>query len=156
MLKDKIESGIKEALRAREELRLSVLRMLSSAIHNKEIEKRARLGGGTVQGLDDEEVIQAIRSELKKRKDAEEAYGKGGRAEAAKKEKTEAEILSAFLPREISDEELDEIISQAASALGKVSEKEFGKFMAWVMGRVKGRASGDRVAAAVKKKLGRA
>lgn len=155
MLKDKIESEIKEALRAREELRLSVLRMLSSAIHNQEIEKRARSGGAAPE-LSDEEIIRAIRSELKKRKDASQAYTKGGRAEAAKKEKAEAEILSAFLPREISDEELDEIISQAASALGKVSEKEFGKFMAWVMGRVKGRASGDRVADAVKKKLGRA
>lgn len=145
---------MKEALRAGEELRLSVLRMLSSAIHNKEIEKRARLGGGAVQELSDDEVIQAIRSELKKRKDASQAYAKGGRAEAARKEKAEAEILSAFLPREISDEELDEIVSEAAAALGRVSEKEFGKFMAWVMGRVKGQASGDRVAAAVKKKLG--
>ncbi len=133
-------------------MKLSVLRMLASAMHNKEIEKRPRSGQDAVE-LDDEEVIVIIRSEMKKRKDAAGAYERGGRAEAAEKEKKEAEILSSFLPQELSSEELDRIAAEGAKILGASSEKDFGKLMAWAMKNVKGQASGERVSAAVRKKL---
>lgn len=153
MLKGKIESELKQALKSGEQLKLSVFRMLSSAIHNKEIEKRARLGEAREMELTEEETVQVIRSELKKRQEAAEAYLAGGREEAAGRERAEAEALAAFLPPELSDEELEKIISQGQASLGVTSAKDFGKLMGWVMGRVKGQASGERVSRMIQRRL---
>lgn len=153
MLKEKIESELRQALKAGDQLKLSVFRMLSAALHNKEIEKRTRLGEAREMELTEEETIQVIRSELKKRQDAAEAYERGGRSEAAGRERAEAEVLAAFLPPELSDAELEKIISEGQAALGIASEKEFGKLMGWVMGRIKGQASAERVSAIIKRRL---
>lgn len=153
MLKEKIEAELKNSLRGGEELKLSVLRMLSSAIHNREIEKRSRGSGIGAVRLSEEEVVQAIRSELKKRADAADAYRQAGRQDAAKREQAEAEFLSSFLPPELSDEELEAIISEGKAALGSSGPNDFGKLMGWVMGRVKGRASGERVGSILKRHL---
>lgn len=153
MLKEKIASELKEAMKARDELRLSVFRMLSSAVHNKEIEKRTRRGSKEGEPLSDEEIIQVIRSEVKKRKDAVLAYEQGGRPDAAGQEEKEGEILAELLPQDLSDEELEKIISQGMAETGAGSAKDFGRLMAWVMGQAKGRSSGERVAQAIKVKL---
>ena len=149
-IRERIEQDTKSSLRAGDARRLSVLRMLSSTIHNREIEKRAKGIGGE---LTDEEVLQAIRSELKKRTDAIDAYDKGHRPEAAERERSEAEILKAFLPPELSDEELLKVVREGIAKLAVSSEKDSGKLMGWVMQRVKGQASGDRVVAVVKQEL---
>ena len=99
MLQERIESALRQALRERRELNLSVFRMLSAAIHNKEIEERTRRGEGRAVSLTDEEVIGVIRAEVKKRHDAAEAYARGGRPDAAERERSEAAILEAFLPQ---------------------------------------------------------
>lgn len=153
MLKDKVESELKKAMKSREDLRLSVFRLLSSAIHNKEIEKRTRAGGDGGGELSDEEVVQTIRSELKKRKDAAAAYRRGGRPDSAAKEEAEGEILSELLPPELADGELIQMIEQGLEELGISSEKDFGRLMGWVMNRAGGRASADRVMRMVKGKL---
>lgn len=147
-LKEKISQDIKEAMRAKEELRLSTLRMLSSAMHNRGIEKRTKGGG---EELTEEEVVATIRSEVKKRRDAVGEYQKGGRKELAEKETAELKILENYLPQEMGDEELEKIVRDVVAGLGSITVKDFGRVMGEAMKRIKGQASGDRVSAAVKK-----
>ncbi len=150
-MKDKIALDIKAALRNRDELRLSVLRMLSAAIHNRELEKRAK--AGKPEELSEEEIVAVIRSEVKKRRDAIEGFEKGGRKDLASKESVELKILEAYLPQEIADEEIEKIVSEVVTQFGSVTQKDFGRVMGEVMKKVKGQASGDRVSAAVRKVL---
>ena len=153
MLKTRIEGEIKAALKKGDPLRLSVFRMLASAIHNKEIEKRTRSGEAREAALTEEETISVVRAELKKRKDASAAYQQGGRPDAAEREETEAAILSSLLPQELSDSDLEQIVLAGKAATGASAAKDFGKLMGWVMKETKGQASGDRASAMVKKHL---
>lgn len=153
MLKENINSALRQALRERQELKLSVFRMLSAAVHNKEIEKRTRFGGGPEVSLTDEEIIGVIRAEVKKRHDAAEAYARGGRPDVAEREQSEAAILEAFLPQELSAAELDGLVAEGVATLGVNSPRDFGKVMGWVMERVRGRASGERVAEFVRQRI---
>ncbi len=153
MLKDQIDSELKRAMRSGDTLRLSVFRMVSSALHNREIEKRTRLGGGNDAALADEESIQVLRSELKKRKDAAEAYAAAGRSESAAQERAEADIISSLLPQELSDDEIGLLVHEGMQTLGITSPKEFGQLMGWVMARIAGRASGERVSARIKREF---
>lgn len=150
MLHEELTTALRAALRGRDALRVSVLRMLSAAIHNREIERRATPGDAS---LSHEDIIQVIRAELKKRQEAAEHFTRGGRPELARREDEEAAILRAFLPPELSDAELEAIIAEGTAALGISSAKEFGKLMGWVMGRVGGRAAGERVGALIRSKL---
>lgn len=151
-LKQKIAGDMKRALKDGDALRLSTLRMLSAAIANKEIELRKKEAG-----LSDDEIIAVINSEIKKRRDAAAEYKKGGREDSAKKEEDEAAILKEYMPPEISDEELREIVKKAVKELNVGSagagEKDFGKAMKIIMPQVKGRASGDRIAQILKSEL---
>lgn len=148
-LKIKIEDAARHALKNQEPLLLSVLRLLLSAIHNREIEKRA---GADTGDLTDEEVTAVIRSEAKKRKDAVAEYGRGGRPAAADKEAAELAILEKYLPAELSDEEIETLLLPLAKG---ALMKDFGRVMGAAMKVVAGRASGERVAAAVKRILDR-
>ncbi len=146
-LKAKIEDACRSAMKNREELLLSVLRLLLTAIHNREIEKRAKSGAGE---MTDEEVMAVIRGEAKKRKDAIGEYTRGGRAAAAEKESAELVILEKYLPSEISDEEIEKLLLPLAKG---ASVSDFGRIMSAAMKAVAGRASGDRVSATVKRML---
>lgn len=152
MLKEKIEEEVKNAMKTKKELRLSVFRMLSSAVHNKEIEKRSRFGAGG-GGLSDEEIIQVVRTEFKKRKDAAMAFTAGGRFRLAAKEREEGDMLAELLPQELSDEELEKITDAGVAAIGASSAKDMGRLIGWVMAEAKGQVSGERVSALVKKKF---
>lgn len=149
---EKISGDLKEAMKARDEKRLSVLRMISSALQGKQIEKRAKVGDQSV-ALTDDEVLAVLKHEAKKRQDAIAEFGKAGRAELAGKEAEELEVIKAYLPAEMGDAELEAIVSRTLSAMGEVTEKDFGKAMGAVMKETKGQASGDRVSALVKKYL---
>jgi len=149
ILKEKIQSDLKEALRSKDELRLSVLRMLFSAIHNREIEKRAKTG---VVELNDEEMTAVLRSEVKKRKDAIAEFTKGGRLGLAEKESSELKILKAYLPQELNDGEIEKTVQEVIALLGG-GTSEFGQIMGEVMKRLKGQASGEKVSTVVKKFL---
>ena len=138
-------------MRERDALRLSVLRMLSSAFHNRAIEKR---GQGLGEELIEEELVAVLRSEAKRRKDSIQEFGKGGRQDLADKESSELEILGAYLPPELSDEELGRIISAVTEKIGPVTAKDFGRLMGEVMKEVRGRASGDRIGRMVRELLG--
>lgn len=158
--KQKIGSDLKGALKNKEELRLSVLRMLTAVIGNRSIEKRTKLSKkgnvrdlGKESELTDDEIMDTIRSEVKKRKEAAEGFEKGGRTDSAEKERKELEILREYLPAEMSDEELKKIVEEEIKSTGASSVKDFGKVMGFVMGKVKNQASGDRVNMMVKQKL---
>ena len=148
MLHQQISEDLKQSMKTGDTLRTSTLRMLLAAVQNKEISLIKK-----DTGLSEEEFLQVIRSEVKKRKEAAVEFEKGGRAESAEKEKKEAEILEAYLPAEMTDEEIDTLVQKIATEQGAISAKEFGAVMKAVMTQTSGRAEGNRVAEAVKRVL---
>lgn len=157
-LKKQIEEATIRGLKAHEELLVSTLRMLLATIRNREIEKRGKLnkqGSDAPQELSDEEVLDTVRYEAKKRRDAIAEFTKAGRAALAEKEAKELLILESYLPKELPESEIKEIVREAVEQMGEVTEKDFGKVMAEAMKRLRGLASGEKVSAAVKKALAR-
>lgn len=147
-LKTAIEDAARHALKNQEPLLLSTLRLLLTAVHNREIEKKAKTGAGD---LSDEEVMAVIRSEAKKRKDAITEFTRGGRAAAAEKEAMELAILEKYLPQELSDEEIEKLVRPLAAGRAM---SDFGAVMGLAMKAVGGRASGERVSAIARRMLG--
>jgi len=146
---DQIKSDLKDAMRAKETLRLSVLRMMISAVRNKEITLRK----GEDVTLTNEQVLEVITSEVKKRKDSIKSYQDGGRDDLAENEKKEIEILSKYLPEQMTEEALETIVDDVIKSKSENSTVAFGAIMGEVMSRVKGKADGTVVTAIVKKKL---
>ncbi len=151
-MKSRILQDTKEAMRSKDELKLSVLRMLSAAIHNKELEKRAK--SGKAEELIEEETIAVIRSEVKKRRDSIAEFQGGGRKDLAEKEASELKILEAYLPPELPEEEIEKIVKEVVAETGASDPEQFGRVMGETMKRMKGQVGGDRVSQAVKKALG--
>ena len=149
-LQKRIEDEMHTAMKAHDELVLSTLRMVRSAISNRVIEKRARAGDGE---LTEEEVVAVIRTEAKRRRDAMSEFTKAGRADLAEKEGSELGILERYLPAELSDEELESIVREVVSEMGGVSENDFGRAMGAAVKKVAGRASGNRVQEIVRKMM---
>lgn len=148
-LEETITDDLKNALKQHDALRVSVLRLLLAAIHNETIKKRSA-AGGTAFSLGDGDVLGIVKSESKKRKEAAKLFRDGKREDLAAKEEQELAIIQAYAPRELNDEELEKIVLRVLQATG---DREFGKAMKAVMGEVKGRADGSRVAAALKAHL---
>ncbi|MBU3926036.1 GatB/YqeY domain-containing protein [Patescibacteria group bacterium] len=159
-LKEKIFGDFKEAFKAKEEMRLSVLKMLQSEIKNAELAKRTKLfKSGEIEAeaksiLNDEEIIEVVFREIKKRKDAIDLYEKGGRPETAKNERKEIEVLMNYLPEQLSEDEVRELAKKAIEQTGAVSQKEMGKVMAVLMPQIKGKADGGMVSSILKELLG--
>lgn len=149
-LKDKIKQDLNEAVKKREELVSLVLRLLSAAILNKEKDKRYKSGKAEDVSLTDEEIIDVIASEAKKRKEALELYEKGARLDLANKEKAELEILKNYLPEQLSEGELRALIKEAIEKTGAKEQKDMGRVMAILMHQVKGRADGSLVSKIIK------
>jgi hypothetical protein len=147
-LKQKLSADLKEALKGKQELVASTLRMVISAIGNKEIDLRKK-----DIGLSDLEVVAVLSSEVKKRKDAVREYEKGGRAELADKEKMEMDILMKYLPAEMPDEEVLRIVKDGIREAGATGMSDFSKVMKAIMPVLKGKADGERVSALVKEAL---
>ena len=152
-LKEKIHIDLIEALKSKEELKTSVLRLLSSAILNKEKEKRYKSGKAEDISLIDEEIIDVISSEIKKRKEAADLYEKGGRAELAQKEKKEIEFLKAYLPEQLPENEVKRLVKEAIEKTGAKEPKDMGKVMAELMPKVKGKADNSLISRIVKESL---
>jgi uncharacterized protein YqeY len=144
-LKEKISRDMKQALKSGDKLRLSTLRLLLSEIRNAEIAKRRE--------LNDEDVLEVIARELRKRRESISEFDKAGREDLSSKEKVEAQILEEYLPPKLSEQEIGEIISRALEESGAQSLQEMGKVMALVMPQVKGRADGKLVNEKVRKAL---
>lgn len=146
-LTEDITRDMKEAMKAGDKLRLTTVRMLLSAVKNKAIELRS-------ETLEDDDVRGVVRTLVRQRQDSVEQYTKGGRAELAEKEAKEIEILKAYLPPELSTEELRGIVEKAVEETGATGMKDMGKVMKAVMADVQGRADGKAVSQMVKEVLG--
>ncbi len=146
-----LEEELKQALKNKEELKVMTLRMLSSALHNAEKEKKYRTGE---QGLSPEEIESIVASEAKKRRESIDAFEKGGRQELAAKEKAELDILLPFLPPQLSEQEIEELVKEAIQSTGAATQKDLGKVMGYLAPKVKGRADGALVSKKVKDLLG--
>ena len=145
MISETMTKRIGEALKNRDEVRLSTFRLLSSAFNYEFIAKQHKLS--------EEEELVVVRHEAKKRKEAIEAYQKAGAPERAAKEQKELEVLQEFLPAQISDEELGKIVEEATAQIGAKTIADIGKTMGVAMAKVAGRADGTRVLEIVKLKL---
>ncbi len=149
MLKEKLEADLKSALKAGERARVSVLRMVVSAIRNKEIEKQKK-----DTGLPEADVLAVLQSEVKKRKDSVEGFRKGGREEMAQKEEAEVEVIKMYLPAEASDDDIRAAVEKAVQETGASGPSDFGRAMKAAMVALKGQADGNRVSRALKAALG--
>jgi len=145
-LKDDIKEALKQAMRDKDSARLDSLRMLTAAIQRREVDERIQ--------LDDIQILAVIEKLIKQGKEAAEQYEKGGRAELVDKEKADIAIYQSFLPKQLSDAEVDAIISEAVAATGAASIKDMGKVMAMIKPRLAGRADMGKVSGQIKAKLG--
>ena len=144
---EKINSELKEAMKAGEEARLSLLRGIIAAIHNQEIQKRT---SGKTDSLSEEEVIQVLQKEAKKRKEAAELFRSGKREDLAAKEEKEFQMIQVYLPAQMGKEEIKVIVDR----LYEAGNKEFNALIKATMAEVKGKAGGQEVSAVIKEKLG--
>ncbi len=149
-LKDRVRTDLTAAMKARDEVRSSTLRMVLAAITNAEV------AGTSARELSDDDVIGVLSSEAKKRREAATAFADGGRPEQAAREQAEAAVIADYLPAQLSEAEVAEIVSAAISETGAAGEgmKAMGKVMGKVQPQVKGRADGSLVAAEVRRQLG--
>ncbi|HEX8251520.1 MAG TPA: GatB/YqeY domain-containing protein [Thermoanaerobaculia bacterium] len=136
-LADKVRADMTEAMKAQEKERLSTLRMLQSALKNEQI----NLG----HELSDEEAMTVIRKAMKQRQDSIEQFTNAGRTEMAEKERSEMELLKAYLPAELTQEELETSIREIIATTGAQSKKDLGKVMKEATARFKGRVDGKKV-----------
>ncbi|HTO99700.1 MAG TPA: GatB/YqeY domain-containing protein [Myxococcales bacterium] len=145
MLVDRIDQDMKAAARAKEARRLNTIRMLKSQMKYREIEKGS--------ALDEGDVLAVIGSMIKQRKDSAAQYTAGRRPELAENENAEIAILEAYLPRQLTDAELSELVQESVAAAGAKGPRDMGAVMKALMPKVAGRAEGKRVSEAVKAAL---
>lgn len=142
---DRLQEDLRQAQLARDEVKVSTLRLLLSEIKNAEIAKGSE--------VEEQDVVSIIGREVKKRKEAAAGFRSGGREDQAQKEEAESKILMGFLPTQLTNEELTKLVERAINELGATSAQDMGKVMAAVMAEVAGRADGGMVSALVKEKL---
>ncbi len=144
-LKERLREDMKEAMKSKDKVKLSTIRMINSLIKNSEIEKRGE--------LTDDEIVQLLMKYAKQRRESIEMYEKGGRQDLVEKEKAELAVVESYLPKQLSEDELKEIVKKAIEETGASSVKDLGKVMKAVMPRVKGRADGSVVNRIVREML---
>ena len=151
-LKQRLQSDMAAAMKAREQTRLAALRMAVTAVRNEEV------AGKSARELSDDEVLKVLAREVKKRKEAAEAFSGAGRAEQAQAELDEAEVLQGYLPAQLTDTELNRLVGEAVAAVATTlgeqpGQRHMGQVMKAANALVAGRAEGGRVAAAVRARL---
>ena len=149
-LKDRLRSDLTTAIKARDEVRSSTLRMLLTAITNAEV------AGKEQRELSDDDVIGVLSTEAKKRREAATAFDDGGRVEMAEKERAEAVVIADYLPAQLTGDEIAALVAAAVEQTGAAGEgmRAMGKVMGMVTPQVKGKADGGAVAAEVRRQLG--
>src|SRR5215470_14921153 len=148
-LSQRIDSDLKDAMRAKDTGRLNVLRMLKSALKYAAIAK-----SGAEAELSDAEVLQVIRKQVKQRQDSIESFEKGGRAELAQKEKEELAILNGYLPQAMNADEISKVVRETIAEAGATSRAQMGAVMKALQTKVAGRVDGKALSAEVQKQLG--
>lgn len=144
---ENLDIKFKEALKSKDDVMLNTLRMFKSTIKNKEIEIR--------KPLSDDEIVDILYFEIKKRKESADLYKNAGRVDLEEKETAEIVILSSFLPKQLNEDELTDIVSSSIKEVGASSMADMGKVMANVMSKVKGQASGSDISKKVSQLLGK-
>ncbi|MDG4822366.1 GatB/YqeY domain-containing protein [Asanoa sp. WMMD1127] len=147
-LKDVLTNDMRTALKARDETTTSTLRMALAAIGNAEV------AGKEKRDLTDDEILAVLTREAKKRREAATAFADAGRAEQAAKETAEGEVLDRYLPKQLSDDDLSAVVSEALAAGSLTGKAQMGPAMKAAQAAVAGRAEGGRVAAEVRRQLG--
>jgi uncharacterized protein YqeY len=149
-LKDRLRADLTTAIKARDELRSSTLRMVLTAITNAEV------AGKVARELSDDDVLGVLSTEAKRRREAATAFEEGGRAEMAAKEAAEGQVIAEYLPAPLTEAEIADLVSAAIAQTGAAEEgmRAMGKVMGVVTPQVKGRADGGAVAAEVRRQLG--
>ena len=147
-LQERVDSDLKEAMRAKDTSKLGVLRMLKSALKYAAIAK-----SGAEAELSDAEAVQVVRKQVKQRQDSIESFEKGGRAELAAKEKNELSILNAYLPQAMSSDELAKVVRETIAETGATSKAQMGGVMKALQGKVAGRADGKTLSQEVSRQL---
>ena len=145
--KARLQSDLTDAIRERDGVRSSTLRMVLTAVSNAEV------AGKEHRDLTDDEVMAVVVKEAKKRREAADAFIGAGRTELAEKEQAELACLEGYLPKQLSDEEIDAVVTEAVAATGASGMKDMGKVMGVVKPKIGDQAEGGRVAAAVKRAL---
>ena len=147
MLKDRLETDLRVAMKARDELVTSTLRMALAAVRNTEV------SGERARELSDDEVQAVLTTEAKKRREAATAFGNAGRAEQAERERAEEQVLAGYLPTQLTDDELVRVVTEALAGLALAGKAAMGPAMKAAQAAVAGRAEGGRVAAEVRRQL---
>lgn len=145
---EKIQNDVTEAQKAGDAVRVSTLRLLVSACKDRMIELRP-----SGKELDDAEVISVVSRQIKQRRESIAEYEKGGRGDLASKEQAELEILQAYMPAQMSEEEVVKLVDEAIAQSGAKTPAEMGKVMAILSPKIKGKADGSMVSNLVKQKL---
>jgi hypothetical protein len=148
MNKQKLQEELKQSMLAKNELKTSVLRMLLSAINYYEIQK-----GGAGYTATEEDVLNVTQSQAKQRRDSIEQFSNAERKDLADKEQKELELLNAYLPKQMNEEEITKLVKEAIAQTGASSIQDLGKVMGALMPKVKGKADGNLVSTIVKKGL---
>ena len=147
-LQERVDSDLKDAMRAKDAIKLGALRMLKSALKYAEIEK-----SDADADLSETEAVQVIRKQVKQRQDSIESFEKGGRAELAAKEKQELSILNAYLPQAMSSDELSKLVRETIAEVGATSKAQIGAVMKAAQAKVAGRADGKTLSQEVSRQL---
>jgi uncharacterized protein YqeY len=147
-LKDKLQADLTEAIKAQDELTRASLRMALTALGNEEV------AGKAARQLSDEEELAVVAREAKKRREAAEAFRSGGATDRAERELAEQAVLDRYLPAQMGDDELGDLVAQAVASTGASGPRGMGQVMKVVRPQVAGRVEGGRLAAAVKAALG--
>ena len=150
MLRDDINKALTEAMKAKDERKVSTLRMVNSSVKNADIEAR----GGGKQPLGDAEVLSLMQKMIKQRQESVELYKKGNRADLVKQEEEEIAIISGYLPKQMSDAEMTAAIDAAVAETGAAGMKDMGKVIGVLRGKYAGQMDMGKASAAVKAKLG--
>lgn len=144
-LKEQLKTDLKEAMKAKDAARRDLIRNLQAAIKQKEVDERS--------DLDEDAVVKVLMSEAKRRRETIEAFESAGRGEDADAERVELEMIEAYLPKQLSRDELQAIISEVIAEVGATSAKDMGKIMPALMPKIKGQADGKTVNDIVKELL---
>ena len=144
-LQEQISAALKDAMRARDEVKMTTLRLVLTAIKKREKEARSL--------LEDQEVISVITSQIKQRRESIEQYRKAGREDLAQTEEDELQILQGYMPEQASEEEISNTLDEIIAEVGAVSMKDMGKVMKAAMAKLAGKAEGGAINAMVKAKL---
>lgn len=144
-LQEQISAALKDAMRARDEVKMATLRLVLTAIKKREKEARSL--------LEDQEVISVITTQIKQRRESIEQYRKAGREDLAQTEENELQILQGYMPEQVSEEEISNTLDEIIAEVGAVSMKDMGKVMKAAMAKLAGKAEGGAINAMVKAKL---